>query len=318
LPPLVCLAGVTGAHLKTGIEQLMRIVIPATVLVAAVAIPVSIGMGTGRYLLAQTPKVADTTKLTFEVASVKPHKSDDQRVTMVAQPGGRFTATNITLPFLIRTAYRLQDDQISGGPDWLASDRFDIVAKAEDSVPPTQLLSMIQTLLADRFKLALHHDTKELPIYALVLARSDGTLGSQLRRNDCVRDDTRRPTPPPDATQPPPCGSISNGFGRLTLRGTPLAQVLQFLSPAVNRVVVDRTGLIGNFDLDLTWMPNNLPQRAPGTPADQPIRVNGVDVDPNGPSIFTAVQEQLGLKLESTKGPVDVLVIDHVEQPAPD
>ena len=97
-----------------------------------------------------------------------------------------------------------------------------------------------------------------------------------------------------------------------------MEQVLQFLSPAVNRVVVDRTGLIGNFDVDLAWTPERLPQRAPGTPADQPIRANGVDIDPNGPSIFTAVQEQLGLKLESTKGPVDVLVIDHAEPPTPD
>ena len=97
-----------------------------------------------------------------------------------------------------------------------------------------------------------------------------------------------------------------------------MTQIIQFLSPSVNRVVMDRTGLTGNFDLDLQWTPERLPQPAPGTPADQPIRVNGTDIDPNGPSIFTALQEQLGLKLDSTKGPVDVLVIDHVEQPGPD
>src|SRR5262249_37811290 len=111
---------------------------------------------------------------------------------------------------------------------------------------------------------------------------------------------------------------ISNGFGRLTIRAQPLSQILQFLSPLVDRVVLDRTGLSGNFDVDLQWTPDQLPQRAPGTSADQPLRVNGVDADPNGPSIFTALQEQLGLKLESTKSPVDVLVIDHVEQPTPD
>jgi uncharacterized protein (TIGR03435 family) len=92
----------------------------------------------------------------------------------------------------------------------------------------------------------------------------------------------------------------------------------QFLAPSVNRVVVDRTRLTGNYDVDLTWTPDRLPPRPPGTPADQPIRVNGATIDPNGPSIFTAVREQLGLKLESSKGPVQVLAIDHVEQPSPD
>jgi uncharacterized protein (TIGR03435 family) len=289
----------------------------ATICVVGVAAPVILGVLDAARLLAQSP-VAQPRSLEFEVASVKAHKSDDQQVMMVALPGGRFTARNIALRFLIRTAYRLQDDQIVGGPDWLTSDRFDIEAKAGDGASPTELLPMMQALLADRFKLAAHHDTKDLPIYALVLARRDGTFGSKLRRNDCVRDDTARPAAPGDATQPPPCGSISNGFGRLTLRAVPMAQILQFLSPSVNRVLVDRTGLTGNFDVDLQWTPEQLLQRALGTPADQPIRVNGADIDPNGPSIFTAVQEQLGLRLESTKGPVDVLVIDHVEQPVPD
>jgi uncharacterized protein (TIGR03435 family) len=259
--------------------------------------------------------VADPKLPAFEVASVKPHKADDQRVMMVAQPGGRLTAST-ALRLLIRTAYRLQDDQIYGGPSWLTSDLFDIVAKAEDdSASPSQIASMIQALLADRFKLVVHHETKELPIYALVLARRDGTLGSQLRRNDCVRADT---DPPPDPTQPPPCGSIRTGFVRLNIRATNMGQILQFLSPSVDRVVVDRTGLAGNFDLDLQWTPN-LPQGpSGGRPPGEPPLLNGQAVDSNPPSIFTAVQEQLGLKFESTKGPVDVLVIDHVERPTPD
>jgi uncharacterized protein (TIGR03435 family) len=274
-----------------------------------------VAVGAVNALRAQAP-AADTKPPAFEVASVKPHRSDDQRVMMVAQPGGRFTAMNIPLRFLIRTAYRLQDDQIAGGPTWLTSDRFDIIAKTEDGASPTQLPSMLQALLADRFKLAVHHEAKELPIYALVLARSDGTLGSQLRRNDCELADSAPAAP--DATQPRRCGSISNGFGRLTIRAMPMAQILQFLSPAVNRVVLDRTGLTGNFDLDLQWTPD-LPQGpSGGRPPGEPPLLNGQIVDPNGPSIFTALQEQLGLKLESTKGPVDVLVIDHVEQPAPD
>jgi uncharacterized protein (TIGR03435 family) len=268
---------------------------------------------------AQAP-TPDTKPPAFEVASVKPHNPDDQQVMMVAQPGGRFVARNIPLRLLIRTAYRLQDDQVLGGPKWLASDRFDIVAKAEEGAhdPPderNQLAEMIQALLTDRFKLEVHHETKELPIYALALARTDGALGSQLRRNEC-----ERVLAAPDASQPRPCGSISNGTGRLSFRGTPMPQILQFLSPAVNRVVVDRTGLTGRFDLDLEWTPDQL--REFKASADRPPgslpQINGVPFDPNGPSIFTALQEQLGLKLESTKGPVDVLVIDHAEQPTPD
>jgi uncharacterized protein (TIGR03435 family) len=212
---------------------------------------------------------------------------------------------------MCRTSSNSLLKQSGGGPKWLTSDRFDIVAKAEDGAAPSPLLSMIQSLLADRFKLAVHHETRELPIYALVLARSDGTLGSRLGRNDCVRDASGQSAAPSDGTQPPRCGSISNGFGRLTLRATPMEQTLQFLSPSVNRVLVDRTGLIGNFDLDLEWTPDQ-PQQRPAGAADLPPN------DPNRPSIFTALQEQAGLKLEPTKGPVDVLVIDHAEQPTPD
>lgn len=94
--------------------------------------------------------------------------------------------------------------------------------------------------------------------------------------------------------------------------------MLQYFSPLVNRVVVDRTGLTGSFDIDLEWTPDNLPKPPPGAPADQPVRINGATIDPNGPSLFTALQEQLGLKLDSTRGPVEVLAIDRLEQPSPD
>ena len=107
-------------------------------------------------------------------------------------------------------------------------------------------------------------------------------------------------------------------MGQIVGGDFPLSSLAQFLSSIVERTVVDRTGLAGNFDFDLRWTPDQLPKRAPGTPADQPLRVNGIDIDPNGPSIFTALQEQLGLKLESTRGPVEVLVIDHVQRPVPD
>jgi uncharacterized protein (TIGR03435 family) len=253
---------------------------------------------------------------TFEVASVKPHPATQATPSvMTAEPGGRFTVRNIPLRMLIRTAYQIQDDQIVDAPTWIGTDRFDISAKAEDGSSPADLVPMLQALLAERFKLTFHRDTRELSIFELQLSRTDGVLGPNLKKNDCVPDLN---APPPAPGGPPRCGTISNGFGRLTLIAQPISVMAQFLAPSVNRVVVDRTGLIGSYDVDLTWTPDRLPPRPPGAPPDQPIRVNGQEIDPNGPSIFTAVREQLGLKLESGRGPVQVLAIDHVEQPSPD
>jgi uncharacterized protein (TIGR03435 family) len=276
----------------------------------------------------------------FEVASVKPNKSGDGRVMLGNQPG-RFTATNVTLRMLIRNAYQLQDFQISGGPSWLASDHFDIVAKIEsgvqDAMPagppvpgqgPTPLQLMIRSLLADRFKLAVHTETKEQPIYALVVARSDGRLGPDLKKSetDCAAvmaargRGPGRAMPPPGAPapgEPMPCG-IRIGPGNMSVGGMALPVFANSLANFVGRVVLDRTGLTGSYDAKLTWTPDQMPPRAPGTPADQPVRVNGIDIDPNGPSIFTALQEQLGLKLDSQHGPVEILVIDRAERPVED
>lgn len=262
---------------------------------------------------------------TFEVASVKPNKSGQPFVSLGIQPGGRFTATNVPLRLLIRNAYQIQDFQLVGAPDWVSTDRFDIIAKAEGDVPPSApggppgpIQFMLRALLAERFNLKMHPERRELPIYAMVLARSDGKLGPQLRPTavDCAAvQAARRGGPPPTPQQPGerlPCG-IRIGPGQLTVGSMPMSQLATLLSPSVQRVVVDRTGLSGNFDFDLTWTPDQIPQGPPpaGAPQLPPI-------DPNGPSILTAVQEQLGLKLDSTRGPVDVLVVDNVEKPTPD
>jgi uncharacterized protein (TIGR03435 family) len=253
---------------------------------------------------------------TLEVASVKPHDPTNPRLMMVADASGRFTAMNISLAMLIRTAYGLQEDQVAGGPEWVRTERFDITAKAADGTSPTAMGPMLQALFADRFQLTTHRDTRELPAYALVKARADGQPGPRLVANPCAWD-FEKPLGPPKPGEVR-CGSISEGFGSMTLNAVPIAVFLQYLAPKLNRVVVDRTGLTGNFNIDLKWTPDNLPPRPPGAPADQPIRVNGADIDPNGPSLFTALQEQLGLKLEATRAPVDVLVIDRVERPSPD
>jgi uncharacterized protein (TIGR03435 family) len=310
----------------------MRTLLLKTAAVAA-WFTMPLGAGTPR-THAQAP--ATTEDAVFAVASVRPNTSGDQRVMIKNEPGG-LTATNVPLRVLIRTAYQLQEDsQIVGAPSWIASDRFDIVAKAEGAslVPGGAALGRpnvrLQALLKDRFKLTVHKETRELSIYALVLARRDGRLGPRLRPTtvDCVAilaalfplpGRGNAPAPPPPSPHPsdkaPVCGS-TGGPGRLISQGMTMARLALNLSGRVDRVVVDRTGLAADFDLDLEWMPDQfegsgplgpLPGTQPPTPSDS-----------SGPSLYTAVQEQLGLKLESTKGPVDVLIVDHVEQPTPD
>ena len=264
----------------------------------------------------------------FEVASIKPNKSGDGRVMIGMQPGGRFTATNVPLRMLIRNAYQLQDSQLVGGPDWITNERYDISAKAEDGVvsgpqppmgQPGPIQLMLRALLAERFKLVVHNEDREMPIFALVLNRPDGKLGPQLTKSDvdCAammgrgRGNGRGPIPPPEPGQPMPCG-IRIGFGNMAVGSAPMSQVAASLSQFAGRIVVDKTGLTGAYDMNLTWTPDNMPQRPPGAP--EPL-VNGVPIDPNGPSLFTAVQEQLGLKLESQKAPIKVLVIDRAERP---
>lgn len=268
----------------------------------------------------------------FEVASIKPNTSGDGRVMMENQPG-RYIATNVSLRLLIRNAYQLQDSQITGGPGWVSADRFDINAKVPDEFRgmtppapgsgPSPLALMIRALLAERFKLVIHNETKDAPIYALVLARGDGRLGPALKRSETDCGATfgagrgRGPMPPPGPPVPGelmPCG-IRIGPGNMAVGGAPLSQVANSLGMFAGRIVLDRTGLTGNYDFSLTWTPDQMPQRPPGAP--DPL-INSVAVDPNGPSLFTAVQEQLGLKLDSQRGPVDVVVIDRAEKPVED
>jgi uncharacterized protein (TIGR03435 family) len=274
----------------------------------------------------QTPAGAPA----FEVASIKPNNSGDGRTMMQNQPG-RYVATNVTLRLLIRNAYQLQDFQITGGPSWLASDHFDINAKVPDEframAPPAPgsgpgpLQLMIRALLVERFKLVVHNETKDSPIYALILARADGRLGPGLKKSnvDCAavfaagRARGGTMPPPPQPGERMQCG-MRVGPGNLMGGGALMPQFANTLGMFAGRIVVDRTGLQGAYDVDLTWTPDQMPQRPPGAP-DGPVQFNGVAIDPNGPSLFTAVQEQLGLKLDSQRGPVDIVVIDRAEKP---
>ena len=245
---------------------------------------------------AQRPTPAPGNVEGFEVASIRRNASANDGAR-VSGNGGRLTITNNPLRNIIRNAWTLQDFQIVGGPSWMNTDRWDIVAKAEGN-PGPQMMAMLQKLLADRFKLVVHKETRELPIYALTFARPDHSLGPKMQASttDCQKEMSAAIARggPPRPNSALLCG-IRSLPGHFQLNAAAMSNFVRNLTGFAGRSVVDRTGLTGVYDADLTW--------------------NDSD---EGPSLFTAMQEQLGLKLEPQRGPVEVLVIDSVERPVED
>lgn len=287
-------------------------------IVAALATAVLLLAGIAPLRAVTVPQVAggiDASSLMFEVASVKPNRSGATEVRWTFE-NGRFTAVNVTLKALVSSAFGspqqpLPDFQIAGGPSWLDSARFDVLAQvraapgADNRTTMTaSTLRMLRSLLEARFQLRTHVESREQPIYALVLSDKNGALGPQLRRRtvDCAAIAAGTAAGEPCGGQIVP--------GRVSSRGASISQLVSGLArlmPNVGRLVVDRTGLTGTYDLDLTWTPDQLPS------ADRnAMPMPAAPIDPNGPSLFTALQEQLGLKLESARGPVPVLMIDSV------
>jgi len=250
----------------------------------------------------------------FDVASIKPNVSGEPRVSIQSSPGGRFTAINAPVRALIRHAYQLQDFELVGGPKWIDADRVDVVAKAEGDPAPAQMRLMLKTLLADRFKLQLHAEARDLAIYALVLARRDGKIGPDLRRSDgdcsqsAALEDTLGITPRPGPPDPAAtCGFFGPGpGGSAKFRGVTIGVLARFLAPPARRPVVDRTGLTGYFDADLE------PTAEFGPPPPPPGAADRIDRGSLA-SIFTVLQDRLGLKLDAQRGPVNVFVIDRLE-----
>lgn len=241
------------------------------------------------------------------------------------QPG-RYVATNLTLKNIVRRAYAapgstgpqggidLLEQQVAGGPEWVATDKFDVVATTKGPTQGAEMRLMIQRMLAERFKLKAHWEKRELPVYVLSMARADGSLGPGLRRTsdeECQKAKAAGPPPMPQAQPggPPPqlglpnCGAISFGPGQLIARGAPMEWLAQTLVnvpviTGIDRPVLDRTNLHGNYGFELKFAP-----------------AQAVNPDPDRPHLVTALNEQLGLKLDATQAPVDVLVIDSVERP---
>jgi uncharacterized protein (TIGR03435 family) len=259
---------------------------------------------------------------TFEVATVKVNASGPgPSFGLMLLPGGRVFAQNLPVREVIRAAYGLEDTQLEGGPGWLRTTRVDVEARTDGAMTIETARAMTRTLLADRFRLSAHTETRQLPVYELVMARSDRSVGRSLRTSgkECAPVTLPAGLPP---APPPPAGAgmpiTPGGFqcpggllpGHLSLRGIDMTAFASVLWRRLfQRPVLDRTGLSGSFDLDLTYLPDL--ETINGRPASEnpalPAQILGA------PSIFTALQEQLGLKLESARGPVEVLVLDRVE-----
>jgi len=232
----------------------------------------------------------------FEVASVKPNHSGDGRVMISRGEGGRFTTENASLKMLITFAYDVRETQLSGGPAWLDSDRWDIVAKPEGAVPQSDagtatMRAMVRALLADRFHLMIHKESKEMPVYAMVVGKS----GPKLKEST------------PEAKGP----SMRMGMGTLEGTKVKISMLARALSGQLGRTVTDATGLTGDYDIKLQFAPEPGGMMMKGPAGEHP---EAPPADSDRPTLTAAIQEQLGLKLEARKEQVETIVVDSAEK----
>ncbi len=251
-------------------------------------------LAAGAAALAQTKE--------FEVASVKPHKADgdDGRAAIQITPGGRWRATNVPLNMLLNMAYELKPGQLIGAPNWINSERYDIDAKMDAALGPNpkpgEMLPYVQNLLEKRFGLQFHRETKEMPVYVLVVARG----GIKMKESQ------------PEERGP----QIRMGRGMLACSKIDMDLFARELSRAVGRPVINETALKSSYNFELTFTPESPAGGGPSGPGgDGPAPGPGPAPGGDGPTVFTAVQEQLGLKLDSRKAPVQMFVIDKIEKP---
>jgi len=234
----------------------------------------------------------------FDVVSVKPSAPDEHNSFMSQRlPGGNLRLIGLPLRMMIMRAYDVKAFQVSGGPDWVRTDRWDVLAKAEgveDRLTPAQERPMLQALLRNRFQLKVHIETKEMPVYALAVDRSESKL-----------------TPNTGAVH-----QFRSGNGSLTVNRGAITELVSWLSQELGRVVIDKTELNGEYDYALTWTPEP-GEGGPESIGQPPGTLGGVTPTfADGPSIFTALQQQLGLHLVSQKGPVEIVVLDSAEKPS--
>ncbi len=322
--PVACVSGVTGADLKKRIVRIMaqrtavqlsmgKKVILTVAGIAAIAGPVIFGLMNPPQIRAQTAAAADGPLPSFEVASVRLNRSGDGRSFRSITPE-RITQTGISVRDLMLLAYNVKDFQLSGGPSWVNKEKYDVEAKSSDDLAAElaklpgrerwiKQRVMLQGLLVDRFKLKVSHTTREFPIYALVVAKG-GPKMPQSFPGDTFPNGVKYA----DGVAHP--GGMSSWGDHMKGNAISTSDLAVMLSNSVGRLVVDQTGLTGKYDVELKWTPDH-------DPTDKGPESGGAgSLDSFGPSIFTAIQEQLGLKLVATKGPVDFIVIDHIERPS--
>ena len=253
----------------------------------------------------------------FEVASIKPVGRNSEMKLSRSLPGGAVDLHNVTVEELMVNAWHVFPSQILDAPAWIRTAAYDISAKPGTPPKPGEGNLMVRALLRDRFGLAIHHETRQLPTYALVIARKDGTAGPSLVRSKeggCVeRIPGNPPPPPPDPAKPATrwCGLLMMRPRKLSGAAVPIVVLAEQFALRLGRTVMDMTGLKGNYDIDLEWTADEgaIPFLE-GSPDTVPAP------DPQGQTILTALNEQLGLKVESRRAPVDVIVIDHVQMPS--
>lgn len=240
-------------------------------------------------------KVDESTQPRFEVASVKPNRSGVPQMTIATSPSGSIHATNVNTRFLIRYAFNVQDFLIANAPDWASSEHFDVAAKGPANTTEARARDMFRSLLVERFRLDARREPREMAVDVLTLA-SD-RLGPNL-------------TPSKGPCASPPCHARAS-FGHIEGKAVPVSELAAALTLLTRRVVVDRTGLAAPCDFTLTYTPDAI--------VLQPtVRSEFPAVDPDGPSLATALRQQLGITMLTTREPVDMVVIDHIERPDPD
>ena len=278
-----------------------RVDLAVTLLIALAAAPL--------YTQERIPAGPPPNGPTFDVVSIKRVTDIRTRHRWGEDPGGKFVLSGTPIVPAINTAYPADVSDLIGAPDWVDSESYDLTAQAGREVPKEQMQAMLRAMLADKFKLAVHYEMRERPVYALVPARADGRLGPNIKKSelDCdailaARRAGSTEQPPATSNGAPACGFSMHGAGpglELLMGARPLSTLAGSIGSSTGRVVIDKTGLKGNYDITLNYMPEPKPDPQPGEP----------------PNIFTALQAQLGLKLESDRAPLKVLVIDRIERP---
>jgi uncharacterized protein (TIGR03435 family) len=263
----------------------------------------------------------------FEVVSIKPFDSSGGALPRMSVTPGRYEVAGLPLRAVIGQGLLLPPNRIFGLPDWVDTERYTIAAKAPDGPAAARgLLVMVANLLKDRFNMVTHADTRELPVYNLVFARSDKRFGPSLKETsaDCraaiaARLEAVERGQPAATLGPGGCGDMRTSPGMASFSGVAAANIAGALTPYAGRPVIDRTGLTGSYDFTLKWSTQAGNPALVGLPGVAgPPNAPPPPADPDAPDIFTAVQEQLGLKLESARGPVPVVVVDRIEKPSLD